>query len=67
MANPFVFSALVAIMIVFIPVALRVPPVLVLIPPAVALPPAPLAHFTQLAALVIRLPAVASMVLNRFM
>lgn len=66
-AKPFVFSTLVAIVIVLVPVALRVPSALVFIPPAVALAPAPLARFTQLAPLVFRLSAVASMVLNRFM
>ena len=66
-ANPFALSSLVAIVIVLVPIALRVPPVLVLIPPLVPLPPAALACFTQLAPLVIRLSAVASMVLNRFM
>jgi hypothetical protein len=50
--------------VVLVPIAVGAPAVLVLVPPAMLLPPATLARFVQLATLVIRLPAVASMFLD---
>ncbi len=51
-------------MVVLIPVTLRMQPVLVLIPPAMLLAPATLSHLVQFSPLVLRLPAIASVVLN---
>jgi hypothetical protein len=52
--------------IVLVPIALGVPAVLVFVPPLMALAPASLARNVQFAALVISLPAAASMVFNSF-
>lgn len=57
-------SLLVAIVIVFVPVALRVPPMLVLIPPLMAFAPAMFASLTQFAALAICLGAVSPVFLD---
>jgi hypothetical protein len=53
--------------IAIIPIMVAMPAMFVLIPPLVALSPAPLAGFVQFVAPVVRLPAVRSMVLDRFM
>lgn len=54
-------------MVVFVPVAFRMPAMLVLVPPAMLFAPATLAGFVQLVSLVIGLRAVASMALDRTM
>jgi hypothetical protein len=50
--------------VALVPVVLGAPAMLVFIPPAMLLAPAMLARFVQLAPLMIRLPAVASMSLD---
>jgi hypothetical protein len=57
---------LVAVVVVFVPIALGVPAVFVFIPPAMLLAPATLARCVQLAALVIGLAAIASMMFDGF-
>jgi hypothetical protein len=59
-------NGLVAVVIVLVPVTVSVPAVLVFIPPLVTLPPAALSGFMQFAALVISLPAVASVAVDGF-
>jgi hypothetical protein len=56
----------VVIVIAIVPVALVAPATLVLVPPAMMLLPAPFAGLAQFAALVIRLPAIASVMFDRF-
>ena len=57
----------VAIMVAVVPVAFLMPAPLVLIPPPMMLAPASFPRFPQLASFVIRLPAMAPVMLNRFM
>jgi hypothetical protein len=52
--------------IALVPITFRVPAVLVFIPPSVTLAPAALSCRMQFATLVIRLPAVPSVVLDGF-
>jgi hypothetical protein len=52
--------------VVFVPIALGVPAVCVFIPPAMLLAPATLARCMQLAAFVIGLSAIASMMFDGF-
>src|ERR1700687_54160 len=59
--------AVLAIVIVIIPVAVGAPTMLVFIPPAVRAAPATLTRFVQLMASFVRLAAVASMMLDGFM
>jgi hypothetical protein len=59
-------DALVAVVIALVPITCRVPTVLVFIPPSVTLAPAALPCRMQFATLVIRLPAVPSVVLDGF-
>jgi|ERR1700682_4901122 len=56
--------AVLAIVIVIIPVAVGAPTMLVFIPPAVRAAPATLTRFVQLMASFVRLAAVASMMLD---
>jgi hypothetical protein len=58
--------AIVAVVIVIVPVAVGAPTMAIFIPPAMAVIPAILARFAQLGARMIRLPALASMMLDRF-
>jgi hypothetical protein len=57
---------LVAIVIVVIPIALRVPAVAVFVPPTMALVPAVFPRFTQLVARTIRLLALPTVMLHGF-
>ena len=52
-------------MIVIVPIALVAPAMLVFIPPAMVFPPTLFPCFVQLISFVVRLPAVASMMLDR--
>ena len=54
-------------MIVLVPIAFVMPAALMLVPPLLALLPAPLPRGTQFSALVIGLPAVATVALNSSM
>jgi len=57
---------LVAVMIVVIPIAIRVPAVAVFVPPTMALVPAAFPRLTQFVPRVIRLPAVPAVMLDGF-
>jgi hypothetical protein len=57
-------DALVAVVVVLVPVAVRVPAVFVFVPPLVTFTPAPLPSLVQFTTLVVCLPAVASMLLD---
>jgi hypothetical protein len=58
------YTDLVTVVIVLVPIVFGAPPVLVFIPPAMLLAPAALARFVQFTTFVIRLTAMASMVLD---
>ncbi len=59
--------AVVTIVIVVVPIALRAPTVSVFIPPAMPATPAGFARFMQLMASLVRLAAVATVMLDGFM
>src|ERR1700730_5918981 len=59
--------AILAIVIVVIPVALGAPTMLVFIPPTMIVAPAVVARLAQLASCMVRLLALAPMALDRFM
>ena len=62
--RPLKAYASVAIVVVFVPIVFGAPAMLVFIPPPVLLAPATFAGFVQLAALMISLSAVASVLLD---
>jgi hypothetical protein len=59
--------AILAVVIVIIPVALGAPTMLVFIPPTMIVAPAVVARLAQLASCMVRLLALAPMALDRFM
>jgi hypothetical protein len=56
----------IVVVIVVVPIVIAVPAVAVLVPPAMALIPAAFPRFVQLVPRAIRLPAVPSVILDRF-
>jgi hypothetical protein len=58
--------AIVAVVIVIIPVPLGAPTMAIFVPPPMTVAPAILTRFAQLGARMVRLPALASMMFDRF-